>query len=152
MAALGAVAAFIGAAGSVLQGVAANNQAQYQAEQERMQGKEEFASSQRDADAKRKESQLVQSRQQALAASSGGGADDPTIIKLMTETAAQGEYNAQASLYGGENRKRGLFDQAKGTEMSGQASLLGGFLAGAGQIASGFAKLPQDTKTKLGWG
>jgi len=140
MAALGVISAAIGAIGTIAQGVAANNQAQFEAEQQKMQGKEELAAAQRQADQQRKEAALVQSRQQALAASSGAGASDPTIIKLMTDTAGQGELNAQGTLYGGEQRKRGLFDQASATRLSGQASLFGSFLGGAGQLASGFAK------------
>lgn len=137
---IGAAAAALSAAGTVAGGIAANNQAQYQAEQQKAQGKEELAASQRQASQQRKEAELVQSRQQALAAASGAGASDPTIIQLMTETAAQGELNAQGSLYGGEQRKRGLFDQAKATRLSGKSSLIGSFLGGTGDLLGGFAK------------
>lgn len=151
MAAIGAVASVISAIGGVVSGVAANNQAQFEAQQQEMQGKEELAASQRQADQQRQEAKMVQSRQQALAAASGGGATDPTIVRLMTQTAQQGELNAQTSLFGGENRKRGLFDSAMGTRMSGQASMFGSFLGAAGSLASGFAKYRQDTaKTSYG--
>ena len=145
MAALGAVASVISAIGGVVSGIAANNQAEYEAQQQEMQGKEEFASSQRDAQQQRKEAEIVNSRAQALAAYSGAGASDLTIIKLMTETAGQGEYNAQTSIYGGEQRKRGLFDAAEGTRMSGKSALIGSFLGAAGTLASGFGKYRQDT-------
>jgi hypothetical protein len=145
MSGLELVAAAIGAAGSVASGIAANNEAKFQAKQQEMQGNEEFAASQRDADQKRQEAQLVNSRAQALAAYSGAGAADPTIIKLMTGTTQQGEMNAQTSLYGGENRKRGLFDQANATRLSGQSSMFGSFLSAAGGLASGFGKYRQAT-------
>lgn len=140
MAALPLIAGAISAIGTVAGGISANNQAQYQADQQEAQGKEELAASQRQAEQQRREADLVMSRQQALAAASGGGASDPTIIQLMTETASQGELNAQGSLYGGEQRKRGLYDQAKGTRLSGKSSLFGSFLGGAGDLVGGFAK------------
>lgn len=144
MAALGAVASVISAIGGVVSGIAANNQAKYEAAQQEAQGREEYASSQRDAEQKRKEAELVNSRAQALSAYSGAGASDPTIIQLMTQTTQQGEYNAQTALYGGEQRKRGLFDQAKGTRLTGEASLFGSFLGAAGTLASGFGKYNSD--------
>jgi len=137
MSGLELVAAAIGAAGSIASGIAQKNAADYQAQQQEAQGKEEFAASQRDAVAKRREAQLLQSRQQALAAASGANATDPTIVRLMTTTAGQGEYNAQTALYTGEQRKIGLFDAAKATRMSGNASLLGSFFEGAGTLAKG---------------
>jgi hypothetical protein len=140
MAELGLLASAISAAGSIASGIASKNAADFQAEQQEMQGKEEFAASQREADQKRKESNYVQSRQQALAAASGGGAADPTIVRLMTQTAQQGEMNAQTSLYVGENRKRGLFDAAKGTRLTGRANLVGSFLSASGDLAGGFGK------------
>jgi hypothetical protein len=140
MAELGLLASAISAAGSIASGIASKNAADFQAEQQEMQGKEEFAASQREADQKRKESNYVQSRQQALAAASGGGAADPTIVRLMTQTAQQGEMNAQTSLYVGENRKRGLFDAAKSTRLTGRANLIGSFLSASGDLAGGFGK------------
>ncbi|MFA7308414.1 MAG: hypothetical protein WC026_17285, partial [Hyphomicrobium sp.] len=101
-------------------------------------GKEELAASQRDAIQKRREGALINSRQQALAAASGAGAgsDAPTIVKLMTDTAGQAEYNAQVDLYGGKSRKEGLFNAAANRRREGKASLLGSVLGGFG----GFAK------------
>lgn len=144
MAALGAVATVISALGTVAGGIAANNQAQFQAEQQEMAGKEEFAASQREANDKRKESTYVQSRQQALAAASGGGAADPTIVRLMTKTAQQGEMNAQTARYVGENRQRGLMDAAKASRMSGEASLFGSFFGATGDALSGWARYRKD--------
>jgi hypothetical protein len=142
MSGLEVIGAVISGLGSVVGGIAANNAAAFEADQLEQKAKEERAASQRDALEKRKEAAFVQSRQQALAAASGGGAstDAPTIMKLMASTAGQGEYNAQAALYGGENRARGLMDEAKGRRMSGQASLLGGVFGGFGSMASGFGR------------
>lgn len=144
MSGLELVAAAIGAAGSVATGIAQKNAADYQAEQQEQAGKEAFAASQRDADQKRREATLVQSRQQALAAASGGGASDPTIVRLMTQTAGQGELNAQTELYKGDQQKRGLFDAANASRMSGNASLFGSFLDGAGTLTKGLYTANQN--------
>ena len=146
MAALGAVASVISAVGGVMSGVAAKQSADFEAAQQEQQGKEAFAASQRDAEQARREAQIVQSRQQALAAASGGGADVATIVKLMTDTAKEGEMNAQSYMYSGLNQKRGYMDQAMGTRMTGRASMLGSFLGAAGTLAGSFGKYYEQTK------
>jgi len=147
---LGPIAGFLKGVGAVVsgvaaigQGVAANNAAKFEAQQMEMRAKEETAAAQREADAKRREGALLNSRQQAIAAASGGGAgtDAPTIVKLMADTAGQAEYNAQSSMYGGLSRAAGLRDQAKARRAEGKASLLGSVFAGFGKTASGLADI-----------
>lgn len=127
------LSAGLSAGGTIAAGVAADNDAQFQAQQEEARGKEEFAAAQRDAMMKRREGQAIMSRQQALAAASGAGVNTPTIIKLMTDTAQESDYNARTAMYGGESRRAGLFDQARATRRSGRASLLGSFASAFGQ-------------------
>jgi hypothetical protein len=131
------IGALISGVGALAEGAAAKNSADFEADQLRKKGDEEFASSQRDAAQSRKEAQLANSRAQALAAASGGGAgsDAPTILKIMSDTAAKGEYNAQTQMYGGLSRRAGMLDQAAGRRASGKASFLGGALGAAGSFA-----------------
>lgn len=138
MAALPIIGALISGFGTIASGVAADNAAKQDALNLEAKGQEELAASQRDADVKRREGALINSRQQALAAASGAGAgsDAPTIVKLMTDTAGQAEYNAQVDLYGGKSRKQGLYEAAANRRREGKASLLGSVLGGFG----GFAK------------
>lgn len=133
------IGALVSAAGTVASGVAEKNAADFEAQQLDMKAKEEVAASQREAAQATKEADIAMSRQQALAASSGAGAgsDAPTIIKLMSDVAGQGELNQQSILYGGQQRAAGLIDQAKGRRMSGKASLLGSSLGAFGQAAKG---------------
>lgn len=140
---IGALGTAISAAGTVAAGAAEKQNQDFIAKQEEMKAKEEFAASQRDAQQQKKEAQLALSRQQALAASSGGGAgaDAPTIVKLMSDTAGQGQLNAASSLYGGQQRQAGLMDSAKGRRASGRASFLGSVLGGFGQAAKGFSSM-----------
>lgn len=140
---LAAVSTGAGLVGSIAQGVAANNAADFEARQMEAKGKEEFAAAQREAQMKRREGALVNSRAQAIAAASGAGAgvDAPTIVKLMTGTAGEADFNARSVMYGGEQRKRGLFDSARGRRAEGKASLLGSVIGGFGQAANGLSKM-----------
>lgn len=142
MGALSLIGSLLGAAGTVAAGAAEKQNQNYMAKQEDMKAKEEMASSQREAQQNRNEADLANSRAQALAASSGGGAgmDAPTIVKLMGDTAGQGELNARTTLYGGMERAAGLRDSAKGRRAAGKASFLGSVMSGFGQAASGIGK------------
>jgi hypothetical protein len=139
MAALNIIGGFIKAAGEMQQGEAEDAAAQSEALQMESRGKEEFAASQRDALAKRREGTIANSRIQALAAASGGGADGATIIKLMSGVTQESEFNAASSLYGGRERKAGLFDAAKNRRAGGKASLLGSQYAAFGSVIGGFS-------------
>lgn len=137
MAELALIGSLVGAAGQVVGGINANNAARAEAAQLEMQGKEEFAAGQREAIAKRREGQLINSRVQALAAASGAGADSPTIVKLMSGTAAEAELNAGTAMYGAKARRRGAFDKATAARASGQASLLGSMFSATGTAMGG---------------
>jgi hypothetical protein len=138
--ALSAIGTGLSVAGTLSAGNAANAQAKQDALNMEAQGKEELAASQREAFQKRREGALINSRAQALAAAGGGGADDPTIVRLMTQTAKDAETNAGSVMYGGQSRRRGLYDSAKARRTEGKASLLGSIYGGFGQAASGLGK------------
>lgn len=122
MAAIAPIIGILGTAvsfmGSIAQSNALNAQAQatqqqaaYQAQVLRQQGQEQLAASQRKSLDDKRQAQYVQGRLQAQAAAGGGGADDPTIIKLSSDIAAQGEYNALADLYSGQSAKVAAINQ-----------------------------------------
>lgn len=142
MSGLELVGTVLGAVGTIAQGAAEKRNQDFIAKQEEMRAKEEFASSQREAQQYRDEAKIAASRAQALAASSGGGAgtDAPTIVKIMSDTAGQGALNSGTALYGGISRRAGLMDSAKGRRAAGRASLMGSVLGGFGQMASGLGK------------
>lgn len=127
----------IASEGALQRGRAENDMAQTEAVQLDAKGREEFAAAQQEAFAKRREGRLALSRAQALAAASGGGADDPTIVKLMSGIASEAEYNAGTAVYGGTSRRAGLLDAANNRRKSGQASLLGSRYEAAGQFLRG---------------
>lgn len=136
---IGLIGTGLSAAGTIAAGKAEQENQEFVARQEQDKAKEEFAASQREAQQARREARIAQSRQQALAAASGGGAgaDAPTIVRLMSDTAGQGELNAGSAIYGGQQRAAGLNDSAKARRRSGRASFLGSVLGGFGQMAGG---------------
>ncbi|RTM07405.1 MAG: hypothetical protein EKK31_11620 [Hyphomicrobiales bacterium] len=140
--ALGAIGSVVSGVGTIAAGAAQKQAADFEAAQMEQKAKEEVAASQRDAIAKRREGAILNSRAQALAAASGGGAgtDAPTIVKLMGQTAGEADYNAQTAMYGGYSRAAGLRDSAKARRASGNASLLGSVIGGFGDTAGGLYK------------
>jgi hypothetical protein len=117
------------AVGTIMGGQAAadaggrQQQAQYfKAEQEEQAAQESRASQQRVALDKAREGRLLQSKLQAGAAASGGGAADPTILDLAGGIGGRSEYESLLEMYKGENRARGLEDSAVGSRLSGDAA------------------------------
>jgi hypothetical protein len=135
-------------------GLFAQQAAEFRAQQEQMAAQESRASAQRSAFDKQRETRLLQSKLQARAAASGGGADDPTILGLAGDIAARGEYESFLDLFKGENRARGLEDSAMASRMSGLAARYEGDarrraanLSAAGTIIGGLGSMH---KTRYG--
>ena len=141
MAAIGAIASLasgvIGMAAARQQGLAAEAAAEYEAESREVRAKEEVAAAQRKAYERREESERLQKRQRAVAASSGAGATSPSILQIYEETAERGEYLAGSELYGGQSRARGQRDAAQAALLKGDAAKKGSVLEGFGHLATG---------------
>ena len=149
--ALGSVVSFMGSIASAnamqAQAEAVQQQAQYKAKIDQIQGQQQVAAAQRKAQDQALQTKYAESRLQALAAGSGGGATDPTIINLGSNIAGQGEYNALSALYSGQssqwayNTQSGL-DIYQGNLDSmalnsrANATILGGF----GGLVSGLGR------------
>lgn len=126
MAALGVIGATLAKAaaigGTVLSTIgtisAANNQnaaADFQARQLEIQGKTENALAQREAQERRRQSDLRISRAKAVAAASGGGQD----YSLLGDLEEEGELNALNSLWEGQEAAKGRQVQAASARFSG---------------------------------
>jgi signal recognition particle GTPase len=111
-----------------------------QARNEEAQGKEELAASQRTAEEKRREAQLANSRQIAIAAGSGAGVTNPTVVDIFEKTAERGEYLAQTELYGGKSRKAGYEDKAAASRFRGKQAKSGSIFDAIATGVSGFNK------------
>lgn len=119
--------------------------AEFTALQLEQRGGQAEAIAQRKARADNLNTELITSRQLAVAAASGGGASDPTIINLIAKTNAVGAMRSAIDLYEGEEQNRQLRLQAAAKryegdlgvqaseskasayETQGTASLLSGF-------------------------
>lgn len=114
---LGGLGTATGIAGSILGAEQQRSAAKFEAAEMEKRANAEMAASQRDAAAKRREGELLMSRQQALA---GGASSDPSLIALMGDAGAEAEYNAQTALYRGSDAASTLRSRAaaKRTEAS----------------------------------
>lgn len=139
----GATAALVGtgvtAYGQIEQGRRSQEVAERQAALEEAQGRDEFAAAQRETFERRLESQLALSRQQAIAAASGGGAgaDAPTIVKIMESTAQRGAYGEQGTTYRGIRLRDALYSSASARRRTGANDFQGSIYSAIGTSLSG---------------
>lgn len=151
--------AVIGAGSTMLGAVAQSNQmkaqassAQQQADIEgkwnERQAQEQVAASQREAMGRKREASLLQSK---LTATAGDGASDKTVMDLWGGIEKEGGYNAANALAAGQQSATGLRYQAnlgkwsadanaRIAKQGAKATLLGGALSSASQIAGGFGQ------------
>lgn len=104
---------------------------------------------------------LAASRATSIAAASGGGALDPTIIDILSGIDTQADENAQSALYSGEERARGLeygaviershgagnMYAASAAAQAGANAQSRSLLAAAGAVASPWRKYWPDSAT-----
>ncbi len=107
--------------------------AERQAESLELRAGQERAVSQRAAIEQRRRGALVSSRAQALAAASGAGALDPTVVDIMGDLETETEIRALSALYEGEESARGLEYGALLERAGGEGDL---YAARAGARAS----------------
>jgi len=70
------------------------------------------AATTRDVQEEQRKKEMLHSRAIALAAASGGGVDDPGVVKVLSDLSAEGEYRAMATLYTGMTEAQGLTQRA----------------------------------------
>ncbi len=112
-----------------------------QATQYDFQAGQVLASSQRDAMEQQRQAQLVQSRALAVAAASGAGASDPTVVADISNIAGEGEYRALTSLYEGKTKADSMYQQAAAlrtdagnVKKAGAIKAVGTLLTGGGTL------------------
>jgi hypothetical protein len=127
----------------------------FRAKQLDQQAGQERAVAQHQAIEARRRSGLAQSRAQALAASSGAGAVDPTVLNLVSGIAGEGELSAGNALYSGEERALGQETSASANRYEGgqarragevraETTIMGG-VASAASSLSRYAPGPSPT-------
>ncbi|MEL6204125.1 MAG: hypothetical protein AAFR47_02270 [Pseudomonadota bacterium] len=147
----------VAAGGTILSGVQANSAAQAQASEAERQADEQRAVAQREAINRRREADLVLSRQQAVGAASGVSATDKTMLDLAADVQREGDFQVASALYGGESRGRALeyqagIDRARGRQarLSSFVSAGGTVLQGAGYGASQYMNLTRGQRFSVG--
>lgn len=121
MAALMAVGAIVGAIGKLKAGEDAAQEGELQAIQLRANANASAASAQRQAQDVLRRTDLVKSRVTALAAASGAGATDPTVINDLSSIEEEGHYQAMSRLYNGQVQQQSLNNQADTAIREGNA-------------------------------
>jgi len=101
-------------------GDAQRSAADYEAAQLEQNAGQQAASAQRSAMEDRRQAQIAQSRALAVAAASGGGASDPTVINIISRLSAEGTYRSMSDLYEGREKARQMQEQAAASRYSGQ--------------------------------
>lgn len=127
---------FSGGLAKIQSGVAGRRSADVVADQLRYNAGQAQASAQRAAYNDDRAAQYLKSAQLAQAAASGGGAYDPTIVKLIAQNAGEMAYRKQVSLYEGVDKARLFGAQADATEFSGKSEQVNKAIAGFGDIYS----------------
>ena len=79
------------------------------------------AVSQREAFEQRKGAALLASRALAVAAGSGAGSSDPTVVDIIGNIYAEGAYRSALALYEGEEQARSLGVTATARRLSGKS-------------------------------
>jgi hypothetical protein len=115
--------------------------ADFQAAQLDQNANTSIAVSQRKAQETMRQTKLVQSRALAVAAASGGGASDPTIVRIIGRIAAEGAYREALDLYEGEDRARQMRLAAEGKRYEGDIAMESGAAKESAYQTSGTASL-----------
>lgn len=136
-----AAATAVSAAGTIAGGFAQKAGADFQAKQLDMRAKEEVAASQREAFDIRKQKDLALSRGQSVAAASGLGATDESVLETVGDLEQTGEYHAGLARYGGEERAKGVKMQAAASRFEGKQALTGSLWKAGATILGGASNM-----------
>lgn len=128
------VAMGVSAGGQVGAGRAAKRAANAQAQQIDIAAGQEIAAGQRRAEEERHQAALLASRAQAVAAASGGGASDPTVLTVISNIHARGEYDALVANYEASERARSLRLKGEAARTEGKSQENAGYIRGASTL------------------
>jgi hypothetical protein len=124
------------AGGSIIGGNSQAASLRAQADQLDVEAGADIASSQRKAMEERRQARLAGSRALALAASSGAGVDDPSVVNAIAGIEGEGEYRALVALYEGETSAQSKKAQAEANRRGAKSAKLAGILGAGGSVLS----------------
>lgn len=127
-------------AGGVAGGISARRAGEYESQQADVAAGQAQAASQRAAQEQLRRGRFAASRAQAVAAASGAGASDPTVMDIIGDITAEGAYRSRLALYEGDDRARAYKERGKTAEFAGRSRQRAGYLQAAGAVAGGYLK------------
>lgn len=137
---------FISAYGKIKAGNAAKRQAFAEAKQMEDKAGLTRAISQREGIEERRQADLLQSRALAVAAASGGGATDPTVVNIIAGLEEEGLIRSLNDMASGETEARFLERQAGMRREAGSAARTAGIIGAGASIV----KQAESLATKYG--
>lgn len=136
---MSAIGTAISAYGSLQQGKAAQQQANFEAAQMDANAKQVDAAGQRAALDRARETDVLLSRAQAAAGASGFGSVDPDVLNIIGGITEVGEKNKQAELYNSGSQSTAMRTQATATRYTGAQTRRASTISAASTILSGAA-------------
>jgi hypothetical protein len=106
------------------------------ADQIRQEGNDAAGAAQRAAIGEEERAKIVASRALAVAAASGGGASDPTVVNMIARIASEGAYRKSVALYRGQADAQNAQYKAELTEHEGKAARTRAYVNAAGSLFS----------------
>jgi len=131
----------LSAYGQASQGALAEQVGRYTAASKRQEANQAIGESQLSAEEAQRQSDYVASRALAVAAASGGGASDPTVVNILSRIAGEGAYRKSVALYEGQSKAQALRSEANIAEAGGTAEKRGRYIGAASTLMSGGSSL-----------
>lgn len=103
-------------------------------------GHRKMATTTADVSELKRKKELMHSRAIAVAAASGGGVDDPGMVKVLGDLNAEGQYNVLARLYTGSTEAMGLTHQSEQAIRDGDAAMNASYLKAATTVLTAGVK------------
>lgn len=89
-----------------------------------------MAAAQRDVAEEARKKKFMYGRAIAVSASSGAGVDTPTVVNLLGDLDAEGEYRMLSAMYMGQEEAAGLTYRADAARREGEAAFTAGIING----------------------
>lgn len=129
----------VSAVGTIASGQNAADAANYQAKVLEVNAKNESASAQREAQDLLHKKDLILSKLNNNAASSGFTSTDKSTLDLTGDVAEYGTYQAQLAQYAGDNQAEGLRAEAAAARARGESEKTASYFKAGGTILSSFS-------------
>jgi len=132
--------------GAVMQGVAGQDAAKYEAEMMRRRANQEYANMTQEAQRRKREGDRMMSNARAIMAGSGGVTTDAGATSALGDIASQRDYNVLAAMYQGEQAKQDWESKADARKYEGKVGMSNAISTSLSSAFSLFAKNAPNAK------